>query len=253
MFHFDLNCDLGEYVGAEQAALEATIMPYISSCNIACGGHIGDEESMRQTIRLAQQHGVTVGAHPAYPDRENFGRKSMQIDERELRLSLQNQLETLIAIAQECETKVRYVKPHGALYNDCAQQPKLALFFATVIAQLDPKLTVLGLPNSAIAEACKQLNQPFAAEGFADRAYTATGFLVDRKLPNAVYSDITQAANQAVALAQQQEITAYTGETLLLKVASVCVHGDSAHALEMVQVINRELKARGVVLQSFCA
>lgn len=248
----DLNCDLGEYQSAEQAALEAAIMPYISSCNVACGGHTGNSETMEATVKQALKNKLSIGAHPSYPDPQNFGRKSMQISMDDLLVSTIAQIDALEEVTKRLSAKVSYIKPHGALYNDLAQDVRLAKAFVKRIKATFPHLVLLGLPNSEVSKVCEKLEYTFAAEGFADRAYTNEGFLVSRTLAGAVFHEETKAANQALCLAQKKPFLDFSGSQLKLDVQSICVHGDSQNALKMVQSIRKIFDLNNIQLQSFC-
>lgn len=251
MATIDLNCDLGEFQSDAQEALEAAIFPHISSCNIACGGHTGTEITMRKTIERALENHVIIGAHPSYPDWENFGRKTMEITTSDLLQSIKEQVDSLICVAKFYKAEVKYIKPHGALYNDLAQHTEMAKTTVDFLIQHFPNLAILGLPHSALEKACIECKYPFVAEAFADRAYTANGFLVPRSIAGAVIDDKLKAASQALHLAQGQSIESITGEALVVKAQSICVHGDSQNALDMVLAIRANFKQHQIQIQAF--
>lgn len=251
----DLNADIGEADTAEWAASEAAIVDAISSANIACGGHAGDKASMKLTVRNAKAAGVTVGAHPAYPDRANFGRTSLvlgqDIDVKALEDTLRAQILTLVEICTAEDVKLAYVKPHGALYNDAVFDPQKADLIASVIAKLDLGLTFLGGPNSEMGRAAADHKLRFVAEGFIDRRYTDDGHLLSRKIDGAVIKDQSMRLNQARALATTGEVQTHSGKTLTLKTGSLCVHGDSAGAVETARQARAAIEAEGLTIKAF--
>ena len=251
----DLNADIGEADTPEWAASEAAIISAISSANIACGGHAGDRNSMGLTVRQAKAAGVTIGAHPAYPDRKNFGRLSLALGEdievKALSSTLRAQILELAEICAEEGTKLAYVKPHGALYNDSVFDPEKAELIAAVIANIDPRLVFLGGPKSEMGKAAASHNLNFVAEGFIDRRYTDDGHLLSRKIDGAVIKDQTQRLNQARSLATTGEVQTHSGQTLILKTGSLCVHGDSAGAVETAKQARAAIEAEGLTIRAF--
>lgn len=224
----DLNADLGE--GGD---FDSQLMPLITSANIACGGHAGDVDSMRTAVHLAHVHGVRIGAHPSYPDRAHFGRRSLQIDASQLVFSLTAQLWALKAVCIEDGISVAYVKPHGALYNDAAANPVLADQIAQLIFEIDPDLAVMALAGSCLLEAAKARGLATISEGFADRAYLPNGTLMSRTEPGAVLSDVADVQAQALSLVG--------------KVESLCIHGDNPNALQQTLAIRQCLQENGVI------
>ena len=251
----DLNADIGEADSPDWAASEAAIVRAISSANIACGGHAGDAASMRLTVRNAKAEGVTIGAHPAYPDRENFGRTSLtlgeDIDAKALSETLRAQIMTLAEICYSENVKLAYVKPHGALYNDSVFDAEKAELIARVIADLEMDLTFLGGPNSQMGRAAKTHGLAFVAEGFIDRRYTDDGHLLSRKIDGAVIQDPQARLAQARALATTGQVQTHSGKTLTLKTGSLCVHGDSAGAVETARQARTAIEAEGLIIQAF--
>ena len=193
MTSIDLNADLGEADNADWARNEAEMLRYITSANIACGGHAGTPKSMRHMVRGAKEHDVAIGAHPAYPDKVHFGRKSMALSEditaEDLKASLLEQITTLAEIAAEEDSFISYVKPHGALYNDAVVDAEKANLIAEVIATIDPKLIFMGGPNCEMGKAAKRHKLKFIAEGFIDRRYTDDGHLQSRAIEGAVIKE----------------------------------------------------------------
>lgn len=253
----DLNADIGEADNPDWAAAEAAILSHISSANIACGGHAGDDASMRTTVRGALANGVVIGAHPAYPDRENFGRRSLvlgqDIGESELVRSLTAQIVRLVEIAADEGATVTYVKPHGQLYNDAVGDARKANLIARTIASIDSNLTLLGGPNSEMGKAARAHGLSFVAEGFIDRRYSDDGHLISRTQPGAVIKDQADRLDQACSLATSGEVQTASGGRLDIQARSLCVHGDSAGAVETARQARAAIEATGVVIKAFAA
>jgi UPF0271 protein len=251
----DLNADIGEADTSEWAASEAAIVSAISSANIACGGHAGDSASMRMTVRNAKAAGVTIGAHPAYPDRTNFGRTSLvlgkDIEANALAATLRAQINDLLEVCELESVALAYVKPHGALYNDSVFDAQKADLIASVIADIDPSLTFLGGPNSQMGRAAADHGLRFVAEGFIDRRYTDDGHLLSRKIDGAVIVNQSERLGQAVALATTGHVHTHSGKTLTLKTGSLCVHGDSAGAVETARQARVAIEAEGLTIKAF--
>ncbi|AOY00310.1 5-oxoprolinase subunit PxpA [Jeongeupia sp. USM3] len=238
MNQLELNADLGE--GYEY---DAALMPLIDAANIACGGHAGDVDSMRDTVVLARAHGVRIGAHPSYPDREHFGRVSLVMPEPKLIASLTAQLWALKAVCIEAGVSVAYVKPHGALYNDAAHDPPLAALLAQSIYEIDPSLALMALAGSELAKAGEAVGLTVIREAFADRAYQGDGSLVPRGEPGAVLDDVAAIA-QVESLWRKGGVYAQSGAWLPLAADSVCIHGDNAHALKFAQTLRKRFPRR---------
>ena len=251
----DLNADIGEADNPDWAASEAAILSYVSSCNIACGGHAGDDASMRTTVRGAKANGVTIGAHPAYPDRENFGRRSLvlgeDISEAALEKTLIEQIIRLVEIAADEGAGVAYVKPHGQLYNDAVRDAQKADLIARTITKIDPKLILLGGPNSEMGRAATDHGLTFVAEGFINRRYSDAGHLVPRGQPGAVLDTQEARLDQARRLAQTGEVKTVSGKTLNIQSRSLCLHGDSAGAVETARLARAAIESVGVNIKAF--
>ena len=251
----DLNADIGEADTPEWAASEAAIVGAISSANIACGGHAGNIDSMRVTVRNAKAAGVTIGAHPAYPDRENFGRTSLtlgeDIDPRVLSETLRTQILNLQEICVAEGVDLKYVKPHGALYNDSVFDAEKADLIASVISDLDLNLAFLGGPNSQMGRAAADHGLRFIAEGFIDRRYTDDGHLLSRKIDGAVIKDQDERLGQATSLATTGAVRTHSGKMLTVKAGSLCVHGDSAGAVETAKQARAAIEAEGLQIKAF--
>mgnify|MGYP003624996719 CR=1 FL=1 len=231
MKSIDLNADLGE-----GEATDIALLDIVSSCNIACGGHTGDADSMQTTIAAANARHVAVGAHPSYPDREGFGRRSGYLDGDALRDSLLEQIGSLLAIASANDVTVRHVKPHGALYNDAAADRDLAAIVVAAIAKAVPGAAIVSLPDSEMQAAAERAGMEFLAEGFIDRAYQDNGQLVPRTEPGAVHESLDRITAQAIALAGA--------------VDTLCIHGDTPGAVQAASATRAALEAAGVEIRA---
>lgn len=255
MEFIDLNADIGEAVTPEGQQAEADILRYVSSANIACGGHAGDVETMRATVRAAIANGVNIGAHPGYPDKAHFGRRTLKlgtdIEAGTLRQSLTQQINALMDIANEEGATVSYVKPHGALYNDAVNSPELATLIAEVISDIDSHLIFMGGPNSEMGRAAEHAGLKFISEGFIDRRYTDAGHLQSRAIDGAVISDQSTRMEQARGLVTQQTVRTASGSALKIKAQSLCLHGDSAGAVETARLARETIEAAGVKIKAF--
>jgi len=255
MKSIDINADIGEANTPAWAESEAAIVGAISSANIACGGHAGDAASMRLTVRNAKAAGVTIGAHPAYPDRENFGRTSLvlgqDIERTGLKETLRSQILQLAEICAQEGAALAYVKPHGALYNDAVFDAEKADLIAEVIAGMNMGLKFLGGPNSEMGRAAAEHDLDFVAEGFIDRRYTDDGHLLSRKIEGAIIKDQAARLAQACALATHGRVQTHSGETLVLNTGSLCVHGDSPGAVETARLARTAIEAEGLTIKAF--
>ena len=247
----DLNSDLGEGYGPWTMGDDAQILDCVTSANIACGGHAGDPETMYRTLRLAAQRGVRVGAHPGYADREGFGRRVIPMAVEEIGRLVVAQVGALMALARLAGTEVRYVKPHGALGNLAAADRGVAAGIVAAIQGLDARLAVLAISGTALEHVAREQGLAVHSEIFADRAYLPNGHLVPRSQPGAVLDDAREAADRLVGWLRSGRMPVVGGEPIALRADSICVHGDSAHAVEMARHIRARLQAEGVVLAPF--
>ena len=241
MQRIDLNCDLGE-----GGAHDAVIMPLISSANIACGGHAGDDATMRATIRLALMHGVAIGAHPGYEDREHMGRRPMDLSPSTIGDVVSRQLKRFAQIADELGAPIHHVKTHGALYNQADADPLIANAIANAIRDLLPQIMVYAPPNGFMMAAVKSAGLRFRAEGFIDRRYRADGSLVPRGQPGAVIDDPTVASAQALEMLLERKVTSMSGSVFPIEIGTLCVHGDSDSALEILRASRLALESAGL-------
>lgn len=236
----DLNSDVGEGFGHWPGGPDDELMPLLTSVNVACGFHAGDPTIMRRTCELAREHDCAIGAQVSYPDLSGFGRRFIDMRPSELTDAVVYQLGALDAFARVNDTRVRYVKPHGALYNAIAEHEGQANAVVAAIREYDAQLPMLGLPDSAVQRACAAAGVRFVAEGFADRAYTTEGRLVPRTQTGALITDPLAAAAQALALAKSA-------------VESICVHSDTPGAVAIVAAVVKSLSADGYQLGSFAS
>ena len=239
----DLNADLGE-----GCAFDAELMSVVTSCNIACGGHIGDDASMRTALQLAKENNVAAGAHPSFPDRENFGRTKSTLSGAALETSLAEQVAKLKAIADELDLPITHLKPHGALYNMAALDAGLSESVVKVLRDIVPGASLFGPPESHLEAAAAAQGIRFVAEGFADRAYEADGRLRDRKAAGAVIHDAEAQTAQALEMATRGEVETYDGARIQLPIQTICVHGDTPGAFAAAQSIKAVLEQNGLAL-----
>ena len=247
----DLNSDLGESLGAWSMGDDAAMLDIVSSANVACGFHAGDPAGILATLRAAKARGVAVGAHVAYPDLIGFGRRNMDVASPDLVADVIYQIGALQGLARAAGTQVRYVKPHGALYNPIAHDERLGDDVITALLDIDPDLTLLALAGSPLIARARARGLTVVAEAFADRAYNDDGTLVSRRLPGAVLHDADGVAERMLQWVQTGELTSINGRTIRLQADSICVHGDSPGAVEMARRIRARLDAAGVPLKAF--
>jgi UPF0271 protein len=245
----DLNSDVGESFGNYKIGMDDEIIPLISSANIACGFHAGDPEVMRNTVSLAAENGVAVGAHPGLPDLMGFGRRAMDVSLQEIKDYVIYQVGALQAVAKAQGLQLQHVKPHGALYNMAVQKPEIWEAVAEAMAAVHPELIlfVLAGPDQADLEAMGQrLGIRIGFEFFGDRAYNSDGSLVSRRLPGAVVHDRDLVAEKILRLVKDGTVSCIDGTEIALKADTICVHGDNPTALELVRKIRQTLASSGV-------
>jgi UPF0271 protein len=243
--NIDLNCDVAEGVGNE-----AELMPWISSANIACGYHAGDEEEMKRSIELCLKYNVAIGAHPSFPDRENFGRNNMNLPLEQVYEIVGEQLRLIDIIAKQLGANLHHVKPHGALYNMAAKDATLANAIAKSVRDFDHRLIFYGLSQSVMVDEARKLNLRTAHEVFADRTYQTDGSLTSRTQPNALITDESKALCQAVRFVKEKKVTVISGEEILVEVDTICLHGDGAHAVSFAKLIHEKFIKEGITISS---
>ena len=240
----DLNCDMGE--GMDN---EAEIMPYISSANIACGFHAGNEYTIKKTIEIALEHGVAIGAHPGYDDPENFGRLSQPISVLDLAELINDQIYLFEKIATPMGATIHHVKLHGALYNDCAKDPTLSKIFVQTIQAIYPDTYIYGLSESNTIQQAILFGQPYMQEVFADRTYQKDGTLTPRHMQSALINDMETACVQALELVLHKKVRTLQDEIIKLPADTICIHGDGQHAIEMAKAIYTTLKDKAIEIK----
>ncbi len=248
----DINSDLGESFGAWRMGDDAAMLDIVTSANVACGFHAGDPAGILDTLRAAAQRGVAVGAHVGYPDLAGFGRRAMDPSSRELVADVVYQIGALQGLAAAAGTRVRYVKPHGALYNTIAHDERQAGDVITAMLALDPGLALLALAGSPLIGLARARGLRVVAEAFADRAYHDDGTLVSRRQPGAVLHDADAIAARMLRLVQTGEVESITGRCVRVQADSICVHGDSPGAVDAARAIRARLAQAGVALRPFC-
>jgi UPF0271 protein len=237
MDSIDINCDLGEGRGND-----AELMEFISSANIACGGHAGDRETMEATARLAVERGVAIGAHPGYRDKKNFGRIALQLSEREVFDLVVEQVEEMRDVCCGVGVEMRHVKPHGALYNQAAKDRELAAAIAEAVRSVDEDLIVFGLSESVSLVEAERAGMKTASEVFADRGYMPDGTLVPRSQAGALIDDTRKSVAQVLRMVRDGEVAATDGSVVKLRIETVCLHGDGPHAVEFAKAIRQALR-----------
>jgi UPF0271 protein len=228
---------------------DADLIPLVTSVNVACGAHAGDPVTMEATVRLAVRHGVTVGAHPGYPDLAGFGRRDLDMTADELAASLVYQVGALAAFARDAGTEVGHVKAHGALYNRAAADPAIAAVVARAVVRVAPDAVLVGLAGSALIDAGRAAGLRVAAEAFADRAYESDGSLRSRRLPGALLATPELAAAQAVAIARKGRVVSWDGAEIAVDADTICLHGDTPGAAAYAHAIRAALGAAGIALE----
>lgn len=251
MAAIDLNSDLGESFGAWRMGDDAAMLDIVSSANIACGFHAGDPAGIFRTVKAAAQRGVAIGAHVSYPDRVGFGRRDLDVTPEELIADVIYQIGALKGMATAAGTAVRYVKPHGALYNRIARDARQGGAVIEAIRAIDPTLVLMGLANAPILDLARRAGLCAVAEAFADRAYAPSGDLVSRREPGAVLHDAGQIATRMAGLARHGTLEAVDGSLIPVEAQSICVHGDSPDAVAIAREIRRRFEAEGIAIRSF--
>ncbi|WP_291787100.1 5-oxoprolinase subunit PxpA [Cecembia sp.] len=232
----EINCDLGE--GLEN---DAQLMPYLDSCNIACGGHAGNPDSIRKTVRLAKIFQVKVGAHPSYPDLVNFGRRVMDISPAVLKNQLIDQIQQIQYICEEEKYPLTHVKPHGALYNELAKNHELAMIFCDLLQENFPGKILYSPPNSIIENQARKRKIPLMLEIFADRNYNEDYSLVNRMHANALITDQEEALAHVRLMLEEKKIKTLSGLYIAIHADTICIHGDNPGALNILKIIRKNL------------
>ena len=247
----DLNCDMGEIPEAIFDGTQESLMPYLTSASIACGGHAGDARTMKATIEQALRWKLAVGAHPGYPDRVNFGRVNLNLPRETISDSVFEQVRVLAEIAAGCGAGVTYVKPHGALYNQAATNRVLAHAIADGVVRWSRDVTLVGLAGSLMLDVFQEAGFRVAAEAFADRRYEADGSLRSRKFEDAMIRDPAEAGRQALSIAEREMVVAVGGAEIAAIAQTICIHGDTPGAPGIAATVAQTLRNAGIELRPF--
>ncbi|MUU76941.1 5-oxoprolinase subunit PxpA [Winogradskyella endarachnes] len=243
-FKIDINADVGEGIGNE-----AQLMPFVSSCNIACGGHAGDLQTMKTVVKLAKLNGVKIGAHPSFPDKLNFGRVIMKLSDDELFESLKSQIENLQSVLKSEGLKLNHIKPHGALYNLAAKDLETANVIVRVFKCLNVPIKLYAPYNSVLADLAIKEHIEVEFEAFADRNYNDDLSLVSRKNTNAIVHKKEAVLSHVLGVIKHQKINTINGVEVPIKASTICVHGDTKNALEILQFLHRNLTEQNIKIQ----
>ncbi|BAW90655.1 5-oxoprolinase subunit PxpA [Staphylococcus capitis] len=246
----DLNCDLGEAFGNYSFGGDKDIIPLITSANIACGFHAGDENVMNETIQLAKENNVGIGAHPGLPDLQGFGRRKMDIKPKEIYNLVVYQLGALNGFCKIHGARINHVKPHGALYNMGAKNKEIAQAIAQAVYDFDKSVVLVGLSNTLLISEAEALGLRTASEVFADRRYEDDGQLVSRQESDATITNTDEALQQVLKMVTENKVVSKNGKEIDLQADTICVHGDGAHALDFVTQIRKKLTKEGIDIQS---
>jgi UPF0271 protein len=246
MTSIDINSDVGERPEALRDGSEEQLLKLITSANIACGVHAGDEQTMTEVVLLAKRYSVGVGAHPSFPDRQNFGRTEMNLTFDEIKKCVYDQVRTLATLANKLGVSLIHVKPHGALYNMAAKHAKVAHAIAAGVGDFDKSLVLMGLAGSDMLRVWRELGFRVVAEAFADRLYESDGSLRSRKFPDALITDPQRAAQQALSIVRDGYVIASDGSMLPVSAETLCVHSDTRNAAEIVLAVRKVLEANAV-------
>jgi UPF0271 protein len=244
----DLNCDMGELPEAIADGTQEALMRSITSVNIACGGHAGDEETMRRTIEQALRWKLAIGAHPGYADRMNFGRLELDVPPKEIAASVFEQVRALVQIAAGCGARLVHVKPHGALYNQAVRDRGIAEAIAEGVARWNREVVLVGLAGSPMLDVFREASFAVAGEAFADRRYEPDGTLRSRKFEDALIRDPAEAGWQALSVVERGAVTACDGSEVSVDAQTLCIHGDTPGAPEIAATVARILREAGVSL-----
>ena len=241
----DLNCDVGEGVGAD-----VELMPLVTSANIACGFHAGDAATMRATVALALEHGVALGAHPSFRDVAGFGRRNIELPTEEVQDLVTQQVHALADVAAAQGARLTHVKPHGALYNMASTRRDLAEAIARAVYLVDPALVLFGLAGSALVSAGREAGLSVAEEVFADRRYAPDGTLVSRSLPRALITDTHESIEQTLQMVRHGTVRAVNGADVPVRADTICLHGDAAGAANVARALRSALESNGVTVRA---
>ena len=238
----DINCDMGEIPRLLKDNVYSDLMDHVTSINLACGGHAGDLSMMRELIRIAKRKNVRIGAHPSYPDRENFGRLVLEMDSEELLRSICDQVRSLIKIAEEESVSISHIKPHGALYDQAAKDAHLARVIGSAVDRVEPDLDIICLSGSSMVRILEDMGLKVVQEAFADRTYQRDGGLSDRRSDRALITDPQKAADQARSIIEDKKIITFDGSEISVQAQTLCIHSDTPNAIAIAQEVRLVLQ-----------
>ncbi len=247
----DINADAGESFGPWKLGQDEALFPLISSVNVACGFHAGDPLTIQRTLRLAQQSGIAVGAHPGFPDRVGFGRRELAATAEEVYADVLYQVGALAAFLRVAGLPLHHVKPHGALYNRATRDAATARAIAQAVRDYDPQLPLVVLLGTPLEQEAKALGLPVVLEAFPERGYTRDGRLAPRGTPGAWIHDPAEAARRAVQMVREGQVAAVDGGMVPVKAQTLCIHGDNPQAVAIAQAVRAALEAEGVSIRPF--
>ena len=238
----DINCDMGEIPRLLKDNVYSDLMDHVTSINLACGGHAGDLSMMRELVRIAKRKNVRIGAHPSYPDRENFGRLVLEMDSEELLRSICDQVRSLIKIAEEESVSISHIKPHGALYDQAAKDAHLARVIGSAVDRVEPDLDIICLSGSSMVRILEDMGLKVVQEAFADRTYERDGGLRDRRSDRALITDPQKAADQARSIIEDKKIITLDGSEISVQAQTLCIHSDTPNAIAIAQEVRLVLQ-----------
>jgi UPF0271 protein len=238
----DLNSDIGERLEAIADGSEEKLISIITSANIACGGHAGNEDTMNKIVTLCKKYNVNIGAHPSYPDKENFGRIEMELSPNSISNFVFDQINNLVNVAKELGAKVIHVKPHGAIYNSATKDGSIAKAIADGVKRINPELILVGLAGSIMLGVWKEMGFKVIGEAFADRRYEPDGSLRSREFSDALITDPIEAANQALMIARDGKVKTSSGEEININAQTICIHSDTENSLQMAKEIHKSFR-----------
>ena len=238
----DINCDMGEIPRLLKDNVYSDLMDHVTSINLACGGHAGDISMMRELVRIAKRKNVRIGAHPSYPDRENFGRLVLEMDSEELLRSICDQVRSLISVAEEESVSISHIKPHGALYDQAAKDAHLARVIGSAVDRVEPGLDIICLSGSSMVRILEDMGLKVVQEAFADRTYEWDGGLRDRRSDRALITDPQKAADQARSIIEDKKVITFDGSEISVQAQTLCIHSDTPNAIAIAQEVRLVLQ-----------
>jgi len=238
----DINCDMGEIPRLLKNNVYSDLMDHVTSISLACGGHAGDTEMMRELVIIAKKKNVKVGAHPSYPDRENFGRLELDMASEELLSSIWNQVYSLLKIAEEENISVSHIKPHGALYNQAAKDAQVARVIGDAVDRIDPHLNIMCLSGSLMVRVLEDMGLNVVQEAFADRTYERNGSLRNRNLDHALITSPQKAADQARLIIERNKVIAFDGSEVSIEAQTICIHSDTPNAVAIAEEVSTSIR-----------